>query len=191
MRRLTSAVLVLAAAGCDGGGSAQSPTAQAKAVLPGERPAAPAPPGAVGLSVIRNPEHGPYLTDLNGRPLYLLESDQATSGGCHDTGVGVWPPLFAGQTAPVTGDSVVDARLVATITRRDGLRLVSFNGHPLYYNLDDGGPGADPRTSRGRFMGRVVPGEPSGRASRGPRATPARRQSGRGSARARMNSRNT
>lgn len=141
MRTLTVGLLIFAAAGCKSGGAGPAPAAQAKPAVSVESAAVPAAAQGVGLRVARSSRLGPYLTDLNGRALYLLESEKPSGGGCHDTCVAIWPPLFAGQAAPVAGDSAVDPRSIATITRRDGLRQVSFNGHPLYYYVGDGKPG--------------------------------------------------
>lgn len=148
--KLGGAVLIVAAIGCKGEGRPQSSTNQGPGTTATSSPAAPAAAAAstpaaapaVRLSVARSAEHGPYLTDANGRALYLLESDGGASGGCYERCLAIWQALFAGQTTTLTAaDSAVRARLIGTVRRRDGLLQVTYNGHPLYYYVADGGPG--------------------------------------------------
>ena len=140
------ALLLLAASGCESSTTAKAPATQATSTSSGTGPGsagAPASraPAGVRLRVAHSVEHGAYLTDLSGRALYLLESHEASQAGCHDRCVGVWPPLFAGAAAPTAADSALDPRLAGTTRRRDGMLQVSYNGHPLYYYIGDGGPG--------------------------------------------------
>ena len=144
---ILTALLVLVAAACNGqGGGGGTPAVQTRTQNQSDRsekrPDSPAaPPSAVGLRVAQSATHGAYLTDRGGRALYLLESNQRTSDSCRDRCLAIWPPLYAGQAAPVAADSVVAARLTGTIRRADGLPQVTYNGHALYYYLGDGGPG--------------------------------------------------
>lgn len=110
------------------------------AAAPATVPAAAVPAG-VRLSIARTPEHGAYLTDAGGRSLYLLESDSKGGSGCYDSCMGVWPPLSAGQAPPAAADPAVQASMIGTTKRRDGLAQVTYNGHPLYYYVGDRGPG--------------------------------------------------
>ena len=144
---ILTALLVLVAAACNGqGGGGGTPAAQTRtqneSSRSGERPdSRAAAPSAVGLRVAQSTTHGAYLTDRGGRALYLLESNQRTSDSCRDRCLAIWPPLYAGQAAPVAADSAVAARLTGTIRRPDGLAQVTYNGHALYYYLGDGRAG--------------------------------------------------
>ena len=89
------------------------------------------------LGVAHSARYGAYLTDGNGRALYLLEDGNGCDGAC----LGVWPPLFARNSPPTGSDPALRTSLIGTITRRDGARQVTYGGHPLYYYVGDTGPG--------------------------------------------------
>jgi predicted lipoprotein with Yx(FWY)xxD motif len=97
---------------------------------------------AANLSVATKEPYGEYLTDGQGRSLYMFEADQ--QGGpstCYDACVSAWPPLTVepGQTA--NAGAQVDASLLSTIERKDGTLQVTYNGWPLYYFSKDQQPG--------------------------------------------------
>ena len=97
-------------------------------------------------------EYGEYLTDGEGRTLYLFTTDtQGTddadakiscTGGC----LQAWPPLYA-EDDPEAGDGV-DASMLGTV-EHDGKQMVTYNGWPLYYFAKDEGSGE----ARGQGMG--------------------------------------
>ncbi|HEV7277327.1 MAG TPA: hypothetical protein VGN80_13660 [Devosiaceae bacterium] len=98
------------------------------------------------LSTRVNPEEGQYLVDANGMSLYLFKADRQGGAGteplsaCEETAcVGTWPPLVA-DGRPV-GDDTIDAGLLGTMTRGDGIEQVTYNGWPLYYYFEDYEPG--------------------------------------------------
>ncbi len=59
----------------------------------------------------------------------------ACAGPC----VTKWPPLLT--TGKPTTDAGLNASRIATITRSDGTRQVTYNGHPLYLFVKDKKPG--------------------------------------------------
>jgi predicted lipoprotein with Yx(FWY)xxD motif len=71
--------------------------------------------------------------------VYLFEGDTASSSSCSGECAGVWPPVTSAG-APVAGAGVVAAHL-GTITRADGTKQVTYNGHPLYFYSKDGDMG--------------------------------------------------
>lgn len=83
---------------------------------------------------------GEYLTDAEGRTLYLLENrDEADA--CVNACADAWPPFT------IEGDGSVTARgvqqdLIGTIERPDGTRQVTYARHPLYYFARDEAPGS-------------------------------------------------
>lgn len=84
---------------------------------------------------------GSYLTDAEGRALYLLEEEPADSSICYEECAQEWPPFLAQQGSPRAANAEVGNELISTIERRDGQRQVTYAGHPLYYYHDDRGPG--------------------------------------------------
>lgn len=84
---------------------------------------------------------GTYLTDGQGRSLYLFQSDTPNNSTCNDACAQVWPPLIVsnGQTPQAAGGAL--GNLINTLTRNDGSTQVTYNGWPLYYYSLDQTPG--------------------------------------------------
>jgi len=91
------------------------------------------------LKVAQDPAVVSFLTDAEGKTLYLFTPD-ATPGEstCYDDCAKAWPPLAPaeGMTLPagVPGE-------LATIERTDGTQQVTYNDIPLYYYAKDDEPG--------------------------------------------------
>ena len=94
--------------------------------------------GSSASSVIVQTQSGPlgsYLADGSGRALYLFASDSSSTSTCFGACAAAWPPLTAqGSVSASGGASSSD---VATISRSDGAKQVSYAGHPLYYFAGD------------------------------------------------------
>jgi len=84
-------------------------------------------------------KYGTILVDSTGRTLYMLTADTSTMSACTGGCVSIWAPLAAMGT--LTAGSGLNASLLGAITRSDGSKQVTYNGHPLYTFLQDGGPG--------------------------------------------------
>jgi predicted lipoprotein with Yx(FWY)xxD motif len=82
---------------------------------------------------------GQIITDAQGRTLYLFEKDSGSSSACDSSCAAVWPPFTT--TGGALAGNGASASLVATISRSDGSRQVTYNGHPLYYYVGDRNPG--------------------------------------------------
>lgn len=102
--------------------------------------ASPAASPAAKTTVLVSRAHGmePFLTDSSGRSLYVYAKDttpgkSACTGSCAQN----WPPFTA--TEPLTLPAGVSGEL-ATITREDGTKQVTYNGLPLYYFKGDTKP---------------------------------------------------
>ena len=101
--------------------------------------------GAAKAEVQQSEEYGAYLTDADGRALYLFTTDQQgganaeARSSCYDSCAEAWPPLMT-EGEPQAGEQV-DASLLGTIERQDGATQVTYNGWPLYYFVQDQGPG--------------------------------------------------
>ncbi len=101
--------------------------------------AAPAP-GAAVVDVTTNSTIGAYLTDANGRALYLFEKDNAGESNCDSACAQAWPP-FVAQGTPSATNPQLQADKLSTSQRSDGTQQVTYAGHPLYYFSQDTGPG--------------------------------------------------
>lgn len=78
---------------------------------------------------------GMYLTGASGRAVYLWVADTGDRSSCSGACAKYWPPVVtkAGPTAA----GGVQASDLGTITRSDGSKQVTYNGHPLYYFVGD------------------------------------------------------
>jgi predicted lipoprotein with Yx(FWY)xxD motif len=66
------------------------------------------------------------LTNSQGFVLYWFAPDTSTTSKCNGTCASFWPPM----KGPVTGSGIKGT--FGTITRSDGSKQATFNGHPLY-----------------------------------------------------------
>lgn len=82
---------------------------------------------------------GSILVDGKGRTLYLFQADKPNRSTLSHAGLAVWPALTSVTTPRVAAG--VSAAHVATVKQGDGLRQVTYYGHPLYYFVGDKGAG--------------------------------------------------
>lgn len=95
----------------------------------------------MGIQVERG-EHGPHLTDQDGRALYLLESESNGESQCYDQCAEEWPPALIEQgQMPETEGRRIDEELLGTLERRDGSTQITYGDYPLYYYYRDEAPG--------------------------------------------------
>lgn len=141
--------LVLGTLGCEREEPSPSQT-PVQAVTPSVSPAfasvAAAAPASgesrlLYIGAHRSPEHGSYLADSSGRPLYMLEQDPRGRTSCYEGCLRIWLPFLAGQGTPSAADSVVEQKLLGTLRREDGGVQVAYNDRALYYYVADGAPG--------------------------------------------------
>ena len=76
------------------------------------------------------------VTNAQGFTLYSFAPDTATTSKCSGPCAQIWPPL----TGPVTAAQGVTGKL-GTITRSDGSKQATYDGHPLYTYIADSAPG--------------------------------------------------
>ena len=98
--------------------------------------AQPSTPNAttVALSDHAEDEAG-YLTDGEGRALYLYTEDEAGVSNCSGACAENWPPLTT-QGTTIGLDGVAPGQL-DTLEREDGSLQVTYIGQPLYYFAQD------------------------------------------------------
>ena len=76
------------------------------------------------------------LTNANGLTVYSFAPDAPAASKCYGSCAAYWPP--------VTGTAAASAGLpgrVGTITRTDGTRQLTYDGHPLCTYIGDTAPG--------------------------------------------------
>ena len=145
--------MIVAAAGCGSDNkSAPDAAVQADAAAPGGGPTASAT-----LKLATSATLGNYLTDGNGRTLYLYSKDfPAASGAAASTAVSncsggcltAWPVFHADTIAPGAGLKAAD---FGELTRADGSKQTTFHGWPLYYFASD----TQPSDTKGEGVGNV------------------------------------
>jgi predicted lipoprotein with Yx(FWY)xxD motif len=124
-RRITASIAVLVAGAVAltiavSGGSASKPTVT--------------PINAASAVSVKHTSLGETLVDANGRTLYLFQADKPNVSTLSRAGFAAWP-AFTGLVQPRAGAGVNAAHL-STITT-DGMRQVTYYGHPLYYFVGD------------------------------------------------------
>jgi predicted lipoprotein with Yx(FWY)xxD motif len=128
------AVALLAAAACSSGSSSSSGSTSPSA-------AAPASSASSTMITTKTSSGGSFLTNSAGRAVYLFMADSTGKSTCDGACASAWPPVIAaGQPTAAGGAQATD---LGTITRSDGTKQVTYDGHPLYYFSGDTGPGTD------------------------------------------------
>src|SRR6202034_2516214 len=101
----------------------------------------PASSGSTTATVIESHagSAGAFLTNSAGRAVYLWAADSMNKSMCSGACAQAWPPVTSkGQVTAAGGAKTAD---LGTITRSDGTKQVTYDGHPLYYYAGDSGPG--------------------------------------------------
>ena len=76
------------------------------------------------------------LTNGKGFTLYSFGPDTASRSVCNGACAAYWPPVTGSATA---GPGVTGT--LGTITRSDGSKQATYDGHPLYTYIADTAPG--------------------------------------------------
>jgi predicted lipoprotein with Yx(FWY)xxD motif len=104
--------------------------------LAGAGSPAPAAPGAgAGLRTVTIAGTA-VLANARGFTLYSFAPDTPTTSRCYGSCAAYWPPA----TGTATASPGLPGR-ISTITRTDGTRQLTYNGHPLYTYIADAAPG--------------------------------------------------
>jgi predicted lipoprotein with Yx(FWY)xxD motif len=90
---------------------------------------------AAKVEVSQKEAYGKYLSDADGKSLYLFEADTENDSTCYDACAAAWPPLTT-EGEPTAGQGA-DKSMLSTIERKDGSMQVTYNGWPLYYFVKD------------------------------------------------------
>jgi predicted lipoprotein with Yx(FWY)xxD motif len=129
------------------GSSASSGSAAAQSSSPAAAAGSPAAPGSAAASGPASSAGGTalstatvggtkVLTNAKGFVLYWFVPDTSTASKCTGSCATFWPPVTGAATAGagITGT-------LGTITRSDGTKQVTYDGHPLYTYVADKAPG--------------------------------------------------
>jgi len=98
----------------------------------GSSPAA-APAGALSTAKVGS---ATLLTNSKGFTLYWFVPDSTTASKCYGSCAKYWPPVLG----PASAGSGVTGTL-GVITRTNGAKQATWNGHPLYTYIGDTAPG--------------------------------------------------
>ena len=126
--RLAAIALVVAACGSSSA-SSSSPAASASS--------AAAPTSASSSALMTATINGTkVVTNSKGFTLYWFVPDTSTTSKCNGSCSTYWPPV----KGPATAGAGVTGTL-GTITRSDGTKQATYDGHPLYTYIGDTAPG--------------------------------------------------
>ena len=149
MRNLLSAAVIaagitLAATACSSSLSSNGITAAPAASSATAQPSSPAAASSSTAATTIDLQSasgidGKFLTDGQGRTLYLFEADKSSTSTCTGACASAWPPATA-SAMPMAGGGVSQS-LLGTTKRADGTEQLTYNGHPLYYFAADTGSG--------------------------------------------------
>lgn len=133
------AVALLAAAACSSSGSSSG--SASSSTSPSAAASAASGSGSSTVITTKTSSGGSFLTNSAGRAVYLFLADSSGKSACSGACASAWPPVVAtGQPTAAGGAQSTD---LGTITRSDGTKQVTYDGHPLYYFVGDTGPGTD------------------------------------------------
>jgi predicted lipoprotein with Yx(FWY)xxD motif len=80
-------------------------------------------------------QFGEALFDADQRAIYYFDKETSEQSECYDACAEAWPPVLT-EGEPQAGGGA-DAKLLGTTERDDGSTQVTYDGHPLYYYVDD------------------------------------------------------
>jgi predicted lipoprotein with Yx(FWY)xxD motif len=128
----------LLVAACSSGSSSSSAAASSPAAAPSSAASGSgaAASGAVVITTASS-SGNTFLTNGSGRAIYLWAKDTGGMSACSGACAGAWPPV----TGTPTAAGSAKASDLGTITRSDGSKQVTYDGHPLYYFAGDSGAG--------------------------------------------------
>lgn len=128
-------------AACSSNSPSSSNAATAAASTPASSASASAAPAAASGSAVLKTEHtslGTVLTNGQGMTVYWFAADHGTTSACSGACAAAWPPVIG---MPSAAAGVTLSGPLGTITRSDGAKQATYNGHPLYTFKADTAPG--------------------------------------------------
>jgi predicted lipoprotein with Yx(FWY)xxD motif len=104
-----------------------------RAKKPAPKPARAEKPG-IEIKVSAS-EFGQVLFDGEEQAIYLFDKEESETSECYGECAAAWPPVLTDGDPQAGGG--VKANLLDTTERDDGSTQVTYNGHPLYYYVND------------------------------------------------------
>jgi predicted lipoprotein with Yx(FWY)xxD motif len=133
------AVALLAAAACSSSASSSSSSTPASSGTPAAAGSSSSAAASGTVITTAKSSGGDFLTNSSGRAIYLFMADSKDKSACSGACASAWPPV----TGTPTASGSAQASELGTITRSDGTKQVTYDGHPLYYFAGDTGAGTD------------------------------------------------
>lgn len=137
--RAASLLVVLAVlAACSSSSSSSSGSGGSSPASPSASASSPVITGTGTGIKTASTSVGTVLTTTDGLTMYWFVPDTATKSNCNGSCATYWPPV-KGPVSAASGVSLPDK--FGTITRSDGTKQATYDGHPLYTYSGDPGPG--------------------------------------------------
>jgi predicted lipoprotein with Yx(FWY)xxD motif len=93
-------------------------------------------PAAKGTTIqVSGSDYGQVLFDSDDQAIYYFDKESGSKSECYGACAEAWPPVLT-EGAPQAG-SGAQTGLLGTTQRDDGTTQVTYDGHPLYYYVDD------------------------------------------------------
>jgi predicted lipoprotein with Yx(FWY)xxD motif len=127
------AAMALVAAACGSSGSSSASSSSPAAPASSAAPPTSASSSALMTATINGTK---VVTNSKGLTLYWFVPDTSTTSKCTGSCATYWPPV----KGPATAGAGVTGTL-GTITRSDGTKQATYDGHPLYTYVGDTAPG--------------------------------------------------
>ena len=135
-----AAAATVAACSSAGSSTATAPAASASPAGGSSSSAGAAASGGGTVITTAKSSAGTVLTNGSGKAVYLWVKDTGDMSNCNGACAGAWPPVTTTGTPTAAGSA--KASDIGTITRSDGTKQVTYDGHPLYYFSGDSGAGS-------------------------------------------------
>lgn len=128
-----SAALLIAGCGEDDSSGSGDTAAATEAAAPATTTEKAA---ATGTEIkLAGSDFGQILFDGEDQAIYLFDKESGPTSECYGECAVAWPPVLT-EGDPQAGAGA-KAGLLGTTERDDGTTQVTYNGHPLYYYVDD------------------------------------------------------
>jgi predicted lipoprotein with Yx(FWY)xxD motif len=103
---------------------------------------------------LRSTRVGMILVNGRGFTVYAFTRDGHNQDSCAKLSgcLSIWPPVTT--SAKALAGRGVNSRLIGSITLKNGVKQVTYAGHPLYTYIADSGPGQTFYVNVSQFGGR-------------------------------------